>query len=146
MATAMLQAAVRADATLRTAEIEIRSAGTGAVPGAPATALAVDCMKRRGIALEDHKATPLSKNLVEAADLILAMTSNQEASILRLSTDAAGKVFTIAEYAGGRGDVADPLAVGTRGAYEGCATRLADMIPGVLEGLRRLFSPRAGSE
>jgi protein-tyrosine-phosphatase len=142
----MLQAAVLANATLRTADIGIRSAGTGATLGAPATPLAVDTMKRRGIVLEGHKATPLSKNLVETADLVLTMTSSHKSSVLRGSPEAAGKVFTIAEYAGGHGDVADPLTVGTSEAYERCATQLASMIPGVLERLRNLVGPRAGSQ
>jgi protein-tyrosine-phosphatase len=53
--------------------IEIRSAGTHAGPGAPASDGARRAAVRRGRSLEGHSSTTLSTELVDWADLIFVM-------------------------------------------------------------------------
>jgi hypothetical protein len=65
------------------------------------------------------------------------MTTSQKATILRHYRGAPKNVFTLAEYKGAKGDVVDPLPIGTAEAYEACAAQSAGMIPIVVERLRR---------
>ena len=46
---------------------------------------------------------------MEEADLILVMTAAHKKAVLQLAPQAAGKVHTVAELAGGEGDIADPF-------------------------------------
>ncbi len=83
-------------------ELEIRSAGTSTIDGMPASTHAVSVMRDRGLDLTGHRTTRLTKDLVDWADLILTMTQFQK-SLIATGFGAAGKVFTLNEYASGYG-------------------------------------------
>ena len=137
MAAALLREAIRLGPVLRSVGIEVSPAGTGAVAGAPATTLAMDTMKRRGIALDGHRARQVSTELVGSVDLVLTMAASHKAAILGTYRGVPQDVFTLAKYSGTKRDVVDPLPIGTAEAYEACAVQLAGMIPILLERLRR---------
>ncbi|WP_243141115.1 low molecular weight protein arginine phosphatase [Alkaliphilus pronyensis] len=80
-------------------DIEVMSAGTGAIDGDKASFQARETMKELGINIEDHKSKYLSKKMIDEADLVLTMTSNHKAKVLSISPKAEGKVFTLKEYA-----------------------------------------------
>lgn len=145
MAAALLRETIHADARLSSPGIQVGSAGTSATPQAPATLLAVATMKRRGIALEGHRATQTSTRLVDEADLVLTMTTGHKAELLRRHPNVRTKLFTLAEYTGTKRDVDDPLPVGTAEAYEVRAEQLARMIAVVVERLRWDASGSEGS-
>ena len=58
-------------------DVEVRSAGTSALPGSPASGGARRAAHRHGLSLEGHSATRLSPELVQWADKVLAMGPSQ---------------------------------------------------------------------
>ena len=76
--------------------------------------------------LAGHNAKKLTPGLVEAADLILVMEARMKRGLPR------GKTWTVKEYAGGSGDIADPFR-GSLNTYLKCiheiSTALEDVLP-----------------
>ncbi len=140
MAEALLDDLVMKDPELRTAEVEVRSAGVSASDGAPTTDLAVEVLKDYGLDLSRHRARQLIDSHVRWADLILAMTAEHKGRIAILFPASRSKTFTIGEYAGTNGDVADPYLPRTKDAYRQCARHLSALMPAVLRRLRRVLS------
>lgn len=139
----MAAALMRALAAQRGVDVEVASAGTAAIPGLPATAHAVAALAEQGVDLGDHRSQPLTAELVAAADLVLTMTARHKERVLDLAPDAAGKVFTLAEYAGGDpGDVPDPFG-GDLEEYRKTAAALAPMVRAALERLVAGAAPAA---
>lgn len=93
-------------------------------------------MKCHGLELGRHRATRLTQDLIEWADLILTMTGEHTDRIVGHFPEAAPKTFTFTGYVGGSGDVEDPLYRGTEEAYERCVEQLGAQIPRILEKLR----------
>lgn len=90
--------------------LTVRSAGTGAVSGAPASYHACEAVKDIGGDLSKFGSTPLSSELVDTSDLIVVMTSGHRSELIRRYPNAAGKVHLLLEYAGdGGADVVDPF-------------------------------------
>jgi protein-tyrosine-phosphatase len=97
------------------AGVNVRSAGVSAHEGYPATEEAARVAKSHGLSLDDHRTTPLTKDLLDWADHVLAMERHHKRVIERLG--AAEKVTLLSEYGGLGEDVADPLGAGEE-AYE----------------------------
>jgi protein-tyrosine phosphatase len=87
-------------------DIGFSSAGTHALVGEGANPLIVEMARDRGVALDDHVATPLTDERVRSADLILTMTKSQREQIESAWPFARGKVFRLVEVEGI--DVVDP--------------------------------------
>lgn len=64
--------------------MEFRSAGTTALPGAPASPLAAAVAWSHGVNLGHHRATTLSVEVARWADLIVCMTAGHAAAVRRL--------------------------------------------------------------
>ncbi|MEW6696548.1 MAG: low molecular weight protein arginine phosphatase [Bacillota bacterium] len=111
---------------------QFASAGTLAWPGDKATAQAVAALAEQRIELSHHRATLLTPELVEEADLVLTMTENHRRQILNLLPDAEGKVFTLGGYAGIPGDISDPYGSPAEN-YRRCAGELQALIKRVLK-------------
>ncbi len=92
--------------------VEITSAGLAAVDGAPASAEAIEAMRRAGVDLTGHRARRLTREMALAADLVLTMTRRQKEAVLALAPEAGEKIFTLTELAG-------RIAAGTAGGREG---------------------------
>ncbi|MDQ7794186.1 MAG: low molecular weight protein arginine phosphatase [bacterium] len=117
---------------------QILAAGTAAVPGSGASALAIQVMGERGLDLGGHRARILSRDLVEQADLVLTMTRAHRQAVLDLVPGAADRTFTLREYAGcpvnppvdEELDISDPLGRGLEvyQAVAGELERLADEV------------------
>lgn len=116
-------------------ELEFFSAGLAAWPGDRASREAVAVMAEMGLDLAGHTASRLKPEEVEKAGLVLTMTTLQRDAVLKLVPAAAGKVFTLAEYAGVGGDVPDPVGQPVE-AYRRCAGRLSYLIARVVDRLR----------
>ena len=70
-------------------------------------------LRDHGIDLaHDKTSTDLKRNLhlLETADLVLAMTSEQKAVVERMPQAAGKPIYTLLEYAGESGDIADPAS------------------------------------
>lgn len=83
-------------------DIEVESAGITAIPGARAVPLVIEVMRERGIDLSSHKAKRLTPELIERADLILAMNTQHMNAVVKMVPSAIDKVFTLKEFAGGK--------------------------------------------
>jgi protein-tyrosine-phosphatase len=135
MAAGLVRHLADHDPRFRTSPIEVRSAGTSARSGEGATPLAALVMTRRGIDLTRHRSTRLSSELITRSDVILTMTGDHRKAVLRLDPSARDRTFTLAEFAGGAGDVDDPMLKGTEAVYERCAEELSRLILRLLERL-----------
>jgi len=122
-------AAVLAAKMLRAAGIDcaVQSAGVHAAPECGASTHAITVMQEEECDLLSHRAQRVSPELVQASQLILAMTSAHSAAVLSLCPDARGKVFSLYEYAQGGQDVSDPFG-GDYAVYRACATQIKDLL------------------
>ncbi|CCO08421.1 low molecular weight protein arginine phosphatase [Desulforamulus hydrothermalis] len=133
MAEALARAAA---AAMNRPDLQFSSAGILAWPGDQASAQAVEALAAQGIDLSQHRAALLTPELVQQADLVLTMTDSHRRHILRLVPAAAGKVFTLGEFAGRPGDVADPFG-GSTDHYRRCAAELNTLICQALQKIDR---------
>ncbi|RDK10477.1 low molecular weight protein-tyrosine-phosphatase [Cupriavidus lacunae] len=87
-------------------EVNVMSAGLGALTGKPADAHAIDLMQELGVDITGHRAKPLTRSMTTHADLILVMDNAQRQDIQHLHPATTGRVFRIGELA--KFDVPDP--------------------------------------
>ena len=90
----------------RSPHLEVMSAGTSAMVGAPVDAVIGELAREHGIALDSHVARQLDASLLNAFDLILTMTKAQRDWVEAAFPPARGKVFRLCEEEGA--DVMDP--------------------------------------
>jgi len=107
--------------------LDVRSAGTWAADGAPATAEAVRTMAERGIDLAGHRSQSVTRDLVDWADAIVTMTASHRESLVAEFPDAAQKILRLADVDGAGWDVADPIGAG-RDAYGATADELGRLV------------------
>ncbi|MDI6711442.1 MAG: low molecular weight protein arginine phosphatase [Thermoanaerobacterales bacterium] len=117
-------------------EILVFSAGVHALPGDPATENAVEALAEDGIDLRRHRAALLTREMIHEADLVLTMTAGHRRLVREMAPDQAGKVFTLAEYAGVGGDLPDPFGQ-PPAVYRRYAGELRHMVRLALERFRR---------
>lgn len=89
-----------------------RSAGVAAArPSFPIPAGVRAALAAEGISSVEHVPTPVSRELMDWADMVLVMERRQLLTILGLFPDSADKIHTLNGLAGlaGREDIADPI-------------------------------------
>jgi len=120
-------------------DVTVISAGLNAVAGRTAHPWAIAAAREMGISLDDHRARPLSSDMVELADAIFVMDYQNLAQLVSRYPYAREKTFMISSYAGeGRSsaEISDPYYLGqeqTRECYRilrGCIQNLLDNISG----------------
>jgi len=79
MALALIESRVRAAGL--SGAVQVRSAGTWAEPGHPATAQAIAEMQSRGIDLSEHRSREVDADLMAEADLVLVMTDGHRQAL-----------------------------------------------------------------
>jgi protein-tyrosine-phosphatase len=127
--------------------VRVRSAGTWALEGQPASAYALQVMAERDLDISVHNLTQAD---VDEADLILVMTLRHKEAIAQDFDRSDGKVHLLSAMAGPPYDIQDPYG-GSIIEYRHTATELADLIergyPRVMELLdEQKENPAAGSE
>jgi protein-tyrosine-phosphatase len=113
----------------------VTSAGTGAWDGAPASEGAYLVGLERGLDLSGHRATLLTRELVDEADVILTMARHHRARVDELGGE--GRVFVLGEFAGREGDeaeVSDPFG-GDLDVYRDTCAELEALVAAVAERL-----------
>ncbi len=87
------------------------SAGVLAFPGAPASAEAVAALREKGIDLSGHRSRPVTRDLVEQADLIVAMTAGHRDELRRRFPAAADRIRLLHAFGtqAVEADVSDPI-------------------------------------
>jgi protein-tyrosine phosphatase len=78
-------------------DIAVRSAGTRADTGTPTVPAVLRVAASHGVDLSAHTATELGKDVVTEADLVLTMTEEQRAAVVRLCPPAVSRTFTLLE-------------------------------------------------
>jgi protein-tyrosine-phosphatase len=112
------------------AGMDFSSAGIYAVKGQSASQNAFVVMKEMGIDLSYHIAAPVTEDLLKESDLILALAETHKKTILSRFQEISGladKTYTIMEYIGETGDVADPFG-GDIGVYRNCSLTIKTVI------------------
>jgi protein-tyrosine phosphatase len=94
--------------------LTVRSAGTWARPGSPPTAEAEDVAAERGIDISGHRSSPLARELVDWADLIVTMTAEQRDEVSALDPGVVAKTFTLKELVALLGALPPPAGERTR--------------------------------
>src|SRR4029077_20325873 len=79
-------------------DMQVASAGLGALEGAGATDVSIDVMAAIQIDISSHVSQPLGSELVRQADFILTMTRQHYDAIQALYTAAAEKTFLVREF------------------------------------------------
>lgn len=87
-------------------DIEVRSAGLGALVGHPADPNALVVAEARGLDVSGHVAQQLTRDLMLWADLILVMENEQRGYLIEQSPTISGKVLLFGHWVGE--EVPDP--------------------------------------
>jgi protein-tyrosine-phosphatase len=96
----------------RPGKFEVISSGTGAASGFPATMYAVEAAKIWACDISRHKSRPLTPELIDRSDLILALTPSHYKQVLKLRPDARGRTYLVEKFPepGGEGQgIDDPI-------------------------------------
>ena len=116
-------------------DIDVLSAGIGAWEGAPASEGAYLVMLEDGLDLSAHRARLLTPELMESADLILAMSRSHLGRVRELG--AGSRAYLLGEFAGRAGDraeIKDPFGAELE-QYRETYRELAGLMPAVAERL-----------
>jgi protein-tyrosine-phosphatase len=116
-------------------DIEVQSAGTGAWEGAPVSEGSYLVSLESGIDLSHHRAQMLSRELVESADLILAMGRSHLARVRELGGGARAHLLAdFAGHPGGESEISDPYG-GDLDEYRETFRALAALMPALIARL-----------
>lgn len=122
-------------------EYNIISAGVAALDGMGASPEAIKAMEEMGIDLGDHKATLLTEEIIESADLILTMTKSHRDMVLIMDPNARDKTYILSSYALGEEvenapDIIDPFG-GSLRTYRESAKEIKGYLKRVMKSLDR---------
>lgn len=87
------------------------SAGIQTGDGYPASGVSNKILKELGIALSDHRSRQINPDMMNEADLVLAMTGEQKKRILEWFPQHREKIFMLTEFCGEKGDIPDPIGL-----------------------------------
>ena len=87
-------------------QMQVRSAGLGALVGMPADETAVRLMQDRGIDITSHRAVQINRQMCVQAEMVLVMDTDQRIRLETMYPQACGRVFRLGEYA--KRDIPDP--------------------------------------
>lgn len=126
--------------------VEVRSAGVGAGNGLPASDGALRAAERHGLDLSEHRSTPVTADLLEWADLVLAMSANHLLRIVALGY--GDKAALLTSFAAGEDpegipdSVQDPFG-GSDEEYEQTFLLLERLVDRSLRRLQPILAPPA---
>ena len=107
------------------------SAGVAASDSFPASREAIQVLAERGLDLSHHLSQPVTLDMLEKADLILALTPSHLGILQNARPDLADRMRTL--RADGDG-VADPIG-GSPDEYRRCADEITSCLEEILDGL-----------
>lgn len=120
---------------------EVSSAGTSAPDGMPASYQAVLAMADLDIDMNEHRSQPLSREMVDAADLIVVMTADHESRVTWRFPDAADKIRRlrsfVPEVLADDMDVPDPIGLSDF-VYRGIRNDMRVAVVNIIEHVEQL--------
>lgn len=134
MAKAILEQKLKIEGQLERFEVDSAAYEGSACQGASSEAREAIRRLFGSDLLVSHKSKKLSQELLDWADLILVMKARMKRGL------PPKKTWTVKEYAGSPGDIADPLCCGTVDAYLKCAEEISGALDVMLP---RLLSDKA---
>jgi len=122
--------------------VEVVSAGLAAEEGYPASVNALAVAERHGLDLSGHRSRPLTPELVDWADLVLAMSPSHVRALAR--GGVGEKVSLLGDFAAGAdgegAPVHDPFG-GDEAAYEETLRELEPLVSAVFDRLAPILHP-----
>lgn len=112
------------ESALESKGYRVGSAGTGAMPGAGATSLAVDVLREMDADMSTHRSRPLSMSLVQDADVVYVMTERHRNLVLEWLPECGPHIKLLDPN--GR-DIDDPFG-SEAGIYRTCALRISEYV------------------
>jgi protein-tyrosine phosphatase len=101
---------------LKDRNIQVESAGLAALVGAPVDPVAQSVLVDNGLSAADHVARQLSREMLSAAGMVVAMDKRHISAILALAPETRGKTFLLGRW---QGELAIPDPYGRdRGEFE----------------------------
>ena len=117
-------------------DFRVVSAGLSAPRGQGPTPLAVDALDQEGLDLSGHRTRPVTEELVNHADVIVAMTRGHLDTLMMLFPEAADRAYVLREFEPGNDgydlDLPDPIGL-PRAVYLRCRDVIKSALPGVLQ-------------
>jgi len=117
--------------------VQISSAGTYASDGDPPSSHSVKALKEYGVDISDQRSSRLSSELIENADLIIAMTASHRMFVGQIDATAIIKTKLLGEYSDCGGDVADPFG-GDLDMYSFCFSTMKPALDNLFEEIRNV--------
>lgn len=137
MAERLLAHALAAEPALA-AHFQSASCGVAAGVGQPASANSVRVLRSVGVSLEDHRSRPVSQELLDDTDVLVAMTASHLRALEQRFERLPDDIFLMREFTDGAagGDIPDPYG-GDVADYQECRDAMIEAMPGLLRYLRR---------
>ncbi len=88
-------------------DVEVASAGIGALTDAPMDPAAAAIAEREGLPIDDHLGRQITRDMLRSYDLIIVMEAGQKKWITANFPESRGRVFHASHWQGGD-EVADP--------------------------------------
>jgi L-threonylcarbamoyladenylate synthase len=121
--------------------IAVASGGTFAMPGLRATPQAVEAVAELGADLQPHRSTPVTPELIHAADFVFAM-GRSHVQALRSMAPSAGSRIQLLDPTG---DIEDPIGSDVR-VYRALAQKMEKLIADRLsETVLKAIPPTGGT-
>jgi protein-tyrosine phosphatase len=113
-------------------DVTVRSAGLGAVIGAPADETALQLMSERGVDISAHRARQITRQMCLESDMVFVMEREQRQRLEKTYPEVCGRVFLLGEPV--NKDVPDPH----RKPPQAFRTALSIIDDGVEQWVRRI--------
>ena len=127
--------AIAADFALReNIDVRVTSAGMSALEGHEATELTRAALADIGLAIDDHRARQMTRELVASAALVIAATSRQRNDLHYFFKDDRSKIVSFNDLTG-LGDLTDPYGSGPE-AFSKIAKLLQQGMAAIFSALR----------
>jgi protein-tyrosine phosphatase len=123
----------------RLEQISAASAGVCALPGNPASSLARRVAAENGVDLSKHRARPVSSDIMDQSDLVLAMEPSHRHDLIASYPEARNRIFLarcFADTGSSPRSVADPYGLRYE-SYRFCYLDLEDAVRGLVHHLKR---------
>lgn len=121
--------------------VDVRSAGVAAAPGHAASQLAVAVTDERALDLRGHQSQQVTPDLIEWADLVLAMGPSHLQAVADMGAgEKASLVTAFLEGEGADVPVADPFG-GDQASYREAFDQLEQAVHALLDRLEPILSP-----
>lgn len=125
--------------------VRVSSAGSSAVEGMPASALAVEVARQFEVDLSGHRSRLLNATMVRSADLIVTMGEKHRETVGVIEPEALSYTYRLTDFSDRHeGDVTDPIG-GDGDVYRSTFELIRDCIESMTDKLEAFDGWRGGA-